>query len=633
MKGDALALTFTFGDADISSATKARVFAYFANSPRMIFAKEFDITSGSPISVNISSAETNLGAGAAIMTVELVDSGGDLINSSNINTVIHESNCTVPFMPSADFRDEVLDAKDDAETAASLASGYAEEANGYKNGAETAKTLAQKWASESEDVVVESGEYSAKHYAAKSSASATAAQTAQGLSEDAQEAAEAARDRAELAADQAVQIAGVEALRQNKQSRGELWFNNGAISRSGNFPLAAPFSICFTYDAPQGAWDNVVYGSAAINFFNTYTYSTNGSTFSPRGVRCGYDQASAGGSRRLFVAFGQPPTSSEVRNDAFYGVNVSLPIGRHTICFIVKSLINGGNGNIAYSVDGGAFVAMSKFTLRGSITSESAGNVGGFSAGNKGSYWGDNLSDTTKSVFAGTLSNYRVFNFDMSDANAPYTVADYQNGVDVPPSLRGGWSDAITSAATIENNNSIYTLGAGHLGEQNGTVSVSGNTVSIERTESGGNLRIIYRQSKPFPAGTSGKVSMSWDSYSGISGDSLYAIIVNNTGVVIKSQKVSNANGYIESEFTNGLGGIFFQTDTLEVGQSFSVSNIKVYFNGALLDLENYTYEDGSAKKIFDISGNGNDATISGNVKGTHDISIKRLIDHIVAQA
>ena len=68
-------------------------------------------------------------------------------------------------------------------------------------------TLASQWATEDEDVVVSGGEYSAKHYSAKSAdsataaaASATAAATAEAGSETAQAAAEAALASTQLAA-------------------------------------------------------------------------------------------------------------------------------------------------------------------------------------------------------------------------------------------------------------------------------------------------------------------------------------------------------------------------------------------------------------------------------------------------
>lgn len=55
---------------------------------------------------------------------------------------------------------------------------------------------AADWAEEDEDVEVETGQYSAKHHSLKASASSTAAGTAQSASETAQTAAETARDKA-----------------------------------------------------------------------------------------------------------------------------------------------------------------------------------------------------------------------------------------------------------------------------------------------------------------------------------------------------------------------------------------------------------------------------------------------------
>jgi hypothetical protein len=49
------------------------------------------------------------------------------------------------------------------------------------------------------------------------------------------------------------------------------------------------------------------------------------------------------------------------------------------------------------------------------------------------------------------------------------------------------------------------------------------------------------------------------------------------------------------------------------------------------LALEDYTITNGTTKMIFDVSGNNNDATITGNVSGDKDINIQRLVDFIKA--
>lgn len=69
--------------------------------------------------------------------------------------------------------------------------GLAETANtnaqSAKTSAENARDKAEKWAEESEDTPVETGKYSAKHYASKASVSATSASTSASSSEDSAE--------------------------------------------------------------------------------------------------------------------------------------------------------------------------------------------------------------------------------------------------------------------------------------------------------------------------------------------------------------------------------------------------------------------------------------------------------------
>ena len=51
----------------------------------------------------------------------------------------------------------------------------------------------------------------------------------------------------------------------------------------------------------------------------------------------------------------------------------------------------------------------------------------------------------------------------------------------------------------------------------------------------------------------------------------------------------------------------------------------------ALLSLSDYTVKSGTTQTILDASGNAHDATITGNVAGTNDTAIARLIDFIKA--
>ena len=97
----------------------------------------------------------------------------------------------------------IQDAKDGAETAQGLAEtaqGLAETAQGL---AETARDKAQDWAEEVEDTPVETGKYSALHWAAKANDAKDAAVSAQGLAETAQGLAETAQGLAETARDKA----------------------------------------------------------------------------------------------------------------------------------------------------------------------------------------------------------------------------------------------------------------------------------------------------------------------------------------------------------------------------------------------------------------------------------------------
>ncbi|MCG7628396.1 hypothetical protein MHM88_11310 [Epibacterium sp. MM17-32] len=106
---------------------------------------------------------------------------------------------------------EASDSASTATTKASEAGASSAAAGSARVGAETARTeaetardKAQDWADKAEDATVESGKYSAKHHAAKASASASTAHTKADEADAAKSAAQTAKTEAEEARDQAV---------------------------------------------------------------------------------------------------------------------------------------------------------------------------------------------------------------------------------------------------------------------------------------------------------------------------------------------------------------------------------------------------------------------------------------------
>ena len=111
LRGDAIRLTFIFKENDSvyddSGATKFRVFCYGNKGKTYFFGDEFAKNNGEWIA-QFESERTSGNAGASVLTAQLLDNDGNLINSANINLLVIESNTTTPFVSSPHFKDDAL---------------------------------------------------------------------------------------------------------------------------------------------------------------------------------------------------------------------------------------------------------------------------------------------------------------------------------------------------------------------------------------------------------------------------------------------------------------------------------------------------------------------------------------------
>lgn len=185
MRADAVKWTFTFGDYDISGATKLRVFAYMTGSNYYAFGGEFDKTNTDWIATFTSTSTAGYN-GAAVMTVQLTD-GTDVINSANVNLLIFDSKSKIPFTPSEDFYDACMGAKADAEAAATTAIAKASEAGESASAASTSAdsaSISAQDANNAKNTAVEAKDAAGAYagdcagYAATASTKATEATTA-----------------------------------------------------------------------------------------------------------------------------------------------------------------------------------------------------------------------------------------------------------------------------------------------------------------------------------------------------------------------------------------------------------------------------------------------------------------------
>ena len=234
----------------------------------------------------------------------------------------------------------------------------------------------------------------------------------------------------------------------------------------------------------------------------------------------------------------------------------------------------------------------------------------------------------TANVYAGTVrySDFCILNFDVSAADAPYSLAEYQKGKRLPPFLSGG--------VYIKSNPDVVaqaTPSAGNLGQTTqGTLAKSDNGYTLTLT-SAATRRFWFKFDKKYPAGTWFRVrrgALTWDGMettgSRISQTSL------NVGTSTTSPYTTPVNNLPTSEAVDVVFQTPLEADMVGFptwnGADVPTATISIpYFEfevlGATTALENYTFDG----KIRDASGNESHATISGSVAGDMDNSVNQI--------
>ena len=215
-----------------------------------------------------------------------------------------------------------------------------------------------------------------------------------------------------------------------------------------------------------------------------------------------------------------------------------------------------------------------------------------------------------------------VFNFDMSEESSPYTIADYQIGKSIPPSLKnivyfgsGKNPDVVSADAIYAWNGNNYIL----------TQPSNSHTTKAVR----------YK----FPLNNGEGINVSFTNLTGgvmVNGAYGKFEFLNNASSIVKTFTIASetlseswvaTDNIVQTRFTFNCTAV----DSADARVPTVFENFKITKNGAMLALEDYTITNGTTKMIFDVSGNNNDATITGNVSGDKDINIQRLVDFIKA--
>lgn len=404
--------------------------------------------------------------------------------------------------------------------------------------------------------------------------------------------------------------------RLSKLSAGALYFNSGKLSGS-NFAIPNfPFSICATVRIDEWQSD-----SFAQTIFQCGDY---GSTTDPW-LSLAYVNSATEPRLRLIMALiidgAQKTTQIEC------DVNLSEFLGKmHTIIGIFRAVtaealnwdiyIDGAKQNISISYKNVVVSSLSG-------TRNWAVNTKNYS-----------YSNQAASENPMMLRNLYIFNFDVSAEGSPYSIADYEAGRLIPPSLIG--------------NQFKGMYGSGW--------SVSGDTATCSGTSTETYLRVTRGQ---IPVGFDYEFAVDLDlAFSGDAKLEVYTVcsravaeIYNYAdGSTVEKRSAKDGAFYGNASVGITASGHYkitfkcqdFYGELPQFGKPMLVIGALTQgtvilsdtrYDRALLALENYTIaRNATTTLVKDASGNSNDATVTGNVAGDNDQSIKVFVDEIKTQ-
>ena len=380
--------------------------------------------------------------------------------------------------------------------------------------------------------------------------------------------------------------ANISSLAVAKANRGVLYFNKGTLTCSQIQDVPVSFSMCRRFAFTKAFWDSIDTSTKDFYFDGSFD---------------GYKGASfcKGKSKKLGIGYGN--------GSGQWWTMIDLDETNSLMDGNVHSLVGiGANDELRVYVD-------NKLCARTSITSSS--------------FTPERANQIVD--ISGLYFDIYNFNFDISDANAPYTLSDYQQGKPIPPLLQ-------TTQPVIDwhnkNNNDLLTT---HTEGQSGTLK-------LDCTDSGGSYPRIFKN---------GTFKVGYTYYIRLSGKVLFpsgqrgvllrlhlptstAEITNNlTGEVETSTNSKHVFGQGDgSEFdrtikfipteTNTDSNSLFYFNQIENGSN-SYINVSVRCDSALLSLDDVK----SGVQVLDKSGTGNHANISGTVYASKENNPARCVD------
>lgn len=398
----------------------------------------------------------------------------------------------------------------------------------------------------------------------------------------------------------------------SKLPYGTLYFNKGKLFGS-NFTIPNfPFSICATVrvDSWEGSTEEI---QTIFQFGNSGTGALWGSI-------C-FNNVINNPNIQLRISKNTDGTLSYSEVSYFFDKDTFLG-KEHTIVGICREL-ESTPVNFDIYVDG-AKVATTPYK---GLTLDSLSGTVNYAVNTS------NQNDSSQPASANPmmLRNLYVFNFDISAEGSPYTIADYAAGKLIPPSLIGnqftgmygsGWSVSGDTATCSGTSTLSYPRVTG------GVIPSGFNftfTIDIELSFSGTPSFEVYTDCQKAHAEIYDYSTQLTTPKNSAEGGGFYG----NASLGITSSGHYRIKFDCESSLA-GRGRMQLVIGALSSG-TIILSN--TYYTRCNLALENYTIaRNATTTLVKDASGNSNDATVTGNVAGDNDQSIKVFVDEIKTQ-
>jgi len=398
----------------------------------------------------------------------------------------------------------------------------------------------------------------------------------------------------------------------SKLPYGTLYFNKGKLSGS-NFAIPNfPFSICATVrvDSWEGSTDSMQ---------TIFQFGDNGNG-ALWGSIC-FNNVINNPNIQLRISKNTDGTVSY--SEVSYFFNKDTFLGKeHTIIGVCREL-ESTPVNFDIYVDG-AKVATTPYK---GLTLDSLSGTVNYAVNTS------NPNDSSQSASASPmrLRNLYIFNFDISAEGSPYSIADYVAGRLIPPSLIGnqftgmygsGWSVSGDTATCSGTSTLSYPRVTGGVIPSGFNFSF---TIDIELSFSGTPSFEVYTDCQKAHAEIYDYSTQLTTQKNSAEGGGFYG----NASLGI------TASGHYKIKFDceSSLGNRGRMQLVIGALSSGTIILSDTYYTRCNLALENYTIaRNATTTLVKDASGNSNDATVTGNVAGDNDQSIKVFVDEIKTQ-